>query len=172
MAVERQKEFVRQENRREVQQQLSEPDVDPMKVLSKTAVRTVRIFAMLKDRCDRQLPQLYTAWVSKYAANIGFIDRVSNKVKKIVRNNSKEVLAQDEIWSKILATLFKMKFHPALRNKKYCKTYINRKIVEFVRAILPVVSFRKILIEVSKNAKNLQLKAVKVLLHDVLSDKS
>lgn len=53
LAVERQKEFVRQENRRELQQQLLDPDVDPMKVLSKTAVRTVRIFAMLKDRCDR-----------------------------------------------------------------------------------------------------------------------
>lgn len=148
LAVERQKEFVRQENRIEVQQQLLEPDVDPMKVLSKTAVRTVRIFAILKDRCDRQLPHLYTAWVRKYAANISFIDRVSNKVKKIVGNNSKEVLAQDEIWSQILATLFKMKFHPALRNKKYCKNYINKKIGEFVRAILPVVSFRKLLDQV------------------------
>lgn len=70
-----------------------------------------------------------------------------SKVKKIVKKHSKEVLAQDELWSQILSTLFKMQFHPAMRNKKYCKRYVNKKIIEFVRAILPVIPFRRILIE-------------------------
>jgi hypothetical protein len=65
-----------------------------------------------------------------------------------------------------------MQFHPAMLHKKYCKRYIQAKIIEFVKAILRTVPFSQILQVATKMSKNLRLKAVKALIHDVLSDKS
>lgn len=59
-----------------------------------------------------------------------------------------------------------------MRNKNYCKRYIRVKIIEFCKAILPVIPFRHILVEGTKMSKNLRLSAMKALIHDVLSDKS
>lgn len=62
--------------------------------------------------------------------------------------------------------------HPALRKKQYCKVYLKQKMIDYCRIILVMIPFNSIILAATQLTQNLRFKAIKELVHDVLSDKS
>lgn len=116
----------------------------------------------------------FKTWTSDQAPNVVLFERIILKIKKICMNHPTELLQSNETgattWMRILGSLFKLAQNEKLHRKRYCRGYLVRKLIDFVKATLPEGNLKQMIDSVLKMQDKIKWRAVRELIVEVFQD--
>lgn len=84
-------------------------------------------------------------------------DQYFRSILKICRKYSKEVEHDKEelVWYVVFDTLYDLKYHEKVANKRFCRNFFQQRINIFIDALLRVVPFKNFVNHVLEKEKNI-----------------
>jgi len=105
-------------------------------------------------------------------ALVSMYERVLKILLKMISSHPDEILkTKEQVWLLIIRMMFGLATHPELHRKRYCRRYLNVKMVTLVREILKHMNMRDIIDGVLQFNSHIRFRAVKQLINDVFWDK-
>lgn len=105
------------------------------------------------------------------APNILLFERTISRIEKICVAHPDELFKSNEsTWQSILASLFKLAQNPVIHRKRYCRSYLIRKMVNFVKKTLPYVNFKSMIEAVLKMQDKIKWRSVRELVSELYTD--
>ena len=140
------------------------PDIEaliPLPAEQKTWNQTFRQSIEFKIYCQKSAP------------NLLLFERTISKIEKICVAHPDELFKGGEgTWQSILASLFKLAQNPVIHRKRYCRSYLIRKMVNFVKKTLPYVNFKQMIESVLRMQDKIKWRSVRELISSVYTDLS
>lgn len=94
-----------------------------------------------------------------------------SKIEKICTEHPDELFQSGEnTWQLIVHSLFKLAQNEKMARKRYCRSYLIRKMVSFVKKTLPFVNFKQMIESVLKMQDKIKWRAVRELVSEVFAD--